>query len=211
MGRFTLNTFTILGILLGALTIVSLAQRAFDVGLAPIFDDILEYYRWFIETLKRYALDWWTLKFFDFSVPLWAMDLISIWALAIAGNIRVVRAQSRLALEVKGIRVENTMDRALRQGALRGLYERTGYFFVRQVLFAPFEYLTRPFRRLFRIVRTLQNTPYMRDAARGGRGSPSQSVIRNTVRFERQLVVVQLLPLFGAGAFFVSNAVVLAP
>ena len=75
--------FTILGILLGTASLASLLQRLLDVGLAPITQQILDYYRWFMTDIVRvWLFDWWTVKWFDWQTPDYLLDAIAIWTLS---------------------------------------------------------------------------------------------------------------------------------
>ena len=69
------ETLRILGILLGTLSVVSLAQAVFNVGLVPTFEEFITFYRglvanvfWILTTLIGFkppqsVLDFWTLSF----------------------------------------------------------------------------------------------------------------------------------------------------
>lgn len=76
--RFQLTLFSFLGAVAGAFSLFSMAQNAFQFGLAPIMADFVEYYR----TLGQWVFGWigWP---FGWDVPLWLRDA---WTISIIGS-----------------------------------------------------------------------------------------------------------------------------
>jgi|GEM_PF-1131193 len=91
------NTSTVLGTMLGFLTIVSLVQRALSVGLAPLAFQVVEYYRWFSLEVKTWLIDWWWSGLFEFSVTPLQFDIFVLWAVSLSLAYRG-RINSRLLL-----------------------------------------------------------------------------------------------------------------
>jgi hypothetical protein len=96
MKNLSVGMFTLLGIILGAMSLASLTERYFDVGLAPITQDVMDYYRWFMVQVRHWGFDWWTLRWFDFEMADWGMDLVAIWTLFGAATERLNHAWTRL-------------------------------------------------------------------------------------------------------------------
>lgn len=106
--------FTILGVLLGAASVASLIQRLFDVGLAPITQDVLDYYRWFMtEVVRVWVFDWWTLRWFDFRMPQWTLDLLAIYLLGAGSTGRAIGLPRNLDGSVSIILVPNFLIECL--------------------------------------------------------------------------------------------------
>ena len=80
------SVFTILGILMGTASLISLLQSW--TGIEVVIDiaaDALSLYRQMLGYLKIGIFDWWTPYLWpDFSMPLWGMDALAVWVLFIA-------------------------------------------------------------------------------------------------------------------------------
>lgn len=85
-----------LGALLGAASLASLIQRLFEVGLAPISNEMLSYYRWFITDVVRvWLFDWWTIRWLGFQLPNWALDLIALYTVQLGSLYRSLAAEPK--------------------------------------------------------------------------------------------------------------------
>lgn len=81
------RTFQILGILVGAASLVSLTQKAFEIGLAPILGDFVSYYRAISDFVFATLPGLW-----GWEVPQWLSD---IWAISFVGTATIRRAQEK--------------------------------------------------------------------------------------------------------------------
>jgi len=83
------TTFTFLSVLLCIASIASLVQRTFEVGLAPVTEEILTYYRWFaVNVLRTYFFDWWSIRWLGIVFPDWFLDVISVYAVQVSSFVR---------------------------------------------------------------------------------------------------------------------------
>jgi hypothetical protein len=200
MKNFSLNTFTVLGIFLGATSVASLVEKYFDVGLAPIAGQILEYYGGYMELVRSWGFDWWTTRYFDLEVPMWTMDIVMIWGLCIAGNFRVYSLQMKHLSDLR--RIGNSLDQRLTLETFGDHIQLLRYVVVSQVVLAPIDFATRPFRRFWRLALIGARI----DRTKG----PSYKVLISTLLFELRLAVFQFSPFALALAFFVQNATQIA-
>ncbi|WP_323762741.1 hypothetical protein [Maricaulis sp.] len=87
------SVFTILGILMGTASLISLIQRWNGVEIvSEIARDALSLYRQMMEQFKFALFDWWTPVELPlgwvFEMPVWGMDLLALWGLAAASDLR---------------------------------------------------------------------------------------------------------------------------
>jgi len=70
--------YALLGSIFSALAIVSLMQKVFDIGLVPVMQEILDYYRGLVHPIMHWLLGWvrWLLP--DWQIPEWVKDLYTI-------------------------------------------------------------------------------------------------------------------------------------
>lgn len=93
MNKLKVTVWGAFGVILGAASLISLTVRAFDVGLADLPAEIIQYYRWFItEVIRRPLFDLWMQPWLGWSIPAWVFDLLLIWSLFIAGASRIIIA-----------------------------------------------------------------------------------------------------------------------
>jgi len=79
------KTFGLLGIILGTLSLVSFAQALLNVGLVPVLEDFLTFYRAVASavfgllllgfTPPQYVMDFWTLSFLGASAYCWVQGI----------------------------------------------------------------------------------------------------------------------------------------
>jgi hypothetical protein len=175
-------TQTILGILIGTISIISLAHRLWQVGLAPVAEQIISYYRWFASIAKQYLLDWWLRYLFDFTVPHWAFDLGAIWIVCVFANIRSVR--------------NNDWGWSHGKTPWRRLFEQDRLFVA----------LLGPVGTIYFAIRYVAEIIY-----RGSVTLRKIENLSSQVRHFAVQVLVLLAPFFGAAIFFAWNAIVLSP
>ncbi len=86
------SVFTILGILMGTASLISLTQRWTGVEIvSEIARDALPIYRQMMEQLKLAVFDWWMpldLPWSTFSMPEWGIHVIAVWVLCAASFVR---------------------------------------------------------------------------------------------------------------------------
>jgi len=80
-------TFWVLGIIVAALSVASLAQRWMDIGLSGLAASTLAYYQRIAHAAREVLFDWWTLQV-GFQLPDGAIDVLAIWLLAGGALIR---------------------------------------------------------------------------------------------------------------------------
>lgn len=81
------STLSVLGILAGAASIISLVQSWTGIGVAAtVAENALMSYRAITQNIKFALFDWWP-PLFDWNIwmPLWGMDLLAIYVLSLAG------------------------------------------------------------------------------------------------------------------------------
>lgn len=83
------NVFVVLGVIVATLSVASLIQLWFDVGLTGVTEKILENYRSIRDTAKWALFDWWSVTLWpNFTLPGWAMDAMAVWMLSAAAFVR---------------------------------------------------------------------------------------------------------------------------
>jgi hypothetical protein len=93
VNKLKVTVWGVFGVILGAASLISLTVRAFDVGLADLPAEIIQYYRWFItEVIRRPLFDLWMQPWLGWSIPAWVFDVLLIWSLFAAGVARIVIA-----------------------------------------------------------------------------------------------------------------------
>jgi hypothetical protein len=87
---------TVLGILMGAASLISLLQRWSGVEIInEMAGDALSLYRQMMLAIHWAVIDWWTpLELpwgMTLNVPMWFMDVIAIWVICVAAQLRAQR------------------------------------------------------------------------------------------------------------------------
>ena len=107
------SVFTVLGILMGAASLISLVQRWTDGEIvAEIARDALSIYRQMMDQFHWALFSWWTpLELawgWVISMPLWGMDLLAIWLVSVAAVWRTDKKAKtgRVAHGVNGIIID---------------------------------------------------------------------------------------------------------
>lgn len=87
--------YALLGSIFSAFAIISLTQKVFDVGLAPVMQEILDYYRGIVHPIMDWLLVWvrWLLP--DWPIPTWVKDLYSLSFVGAAGLTRSMMSMTR--------------------------------------------------------------------------------------------------------------------
>lgn len=70
--------FNLLGGLASALALISVVQKWFDVGLAPILADVLRAYRDLIHPIAEFLLSWLYWIWPDWNIPILIKDLLAL-------------------------------------------------------------------------------------------------------------------------------------
>lgn len=185
---------TVLGVLLGAASLASLIQRLLDVGLAPITQDVLDYYRWFMSDVVRvWALDWWTLRWFDFQMPQWALDVLAIYFVIAATVARTFTAQQLIDTGRANARTQI----------------RDAWFWWFQSLLWPT--LLIRFYRLLATRYKLRGYLERRGPFEGETADHFATRVKADKHSGRQVVLALVGTPIGVIAFFVWNAILLSP
>lgn len=98
------SVFTILGILMGTASLISLIQRWTGVEIiSEIARDALSLYRQMTEQLHWALFDWWTPVELPwgwvFAMPMWGMDLLAVWIVSGSALYRGVTARNSVLRE----------------------------------------------------------------------------------------------------------------
>ena len=88
------SVFTVLGILMGAASLISLVQRWTGIEIvAEVARDALSLYRQMMDQFHWALFSWWTPLELPwgaaFSMPAWGMDLLTVWVFSIGALLRV--------------------------------------------------------------------------------------------------------------------------
>ena len=88
------SVFTVLGILMGAASLISIVQRWSGIEIvAEIARDALSLYRQIMDQFHWALFSWWTpldLPWgWTFEMPAWGLDLLVVWTLAAVSNVRL--------------------------------------------------------------------------------------------------------------------------
>lgn len=89
-----LSVWSVLGILLGTASIISLIQSWSQTTLAGLADSALGLYREMLLVFKPLMFGWWTpIEIFgvSYSVPVWGMDLLALYFVCLGAFIRLMR------------------------------------------------------------------------------------------------------------------------
>ena len=215
--RRSWGIWTILGIILGAASLASLIQRLFDVGLAPVTADMLEYYRWFMSDVVRHlAFDWWSIRWLGWQFPTWLLDLLAIWILTVAASDRLTALQDKLGVTTT------------REAGFSGVVSYFRKRFLWRVVLAPVEFVVMARNLIIGVFQMAIAAPAL-GALRYGfeyrfprRYTYRWGDVRLAIRLEgrafwamfaNNLLMLAALtgPLYAAAAFFAWNAVLLTP
>ncbi|MAC89336.1 hypothetical protein [Maricaulis sp.] len=90
-GGLTGSVFTVLGILMGTASLISLVQRWTGIEIvSEIARDAMSLYRQMMEQFHLVLFDWWAPVYlpwgWTFEMPMWGMDLLAVWMLAGAAD-----------------------------------------------------------------------------------------------------------------------------
>lgn len=81
---------TLLSAMSGAPAIVSIVEQGQGLSLGPVSVAIIERYRDFTEgIIGPYLVDWWLVRYFNISLPVWGLDLLLITIIQYFSYIRL--------------------------------------------------------------------------------------------------------------------------
>jgi hypothetical protein len=120
--------YALLGSILSALAIISLTQKVLDVGLVPVMQEIVDYYRHTVHPIMHVMLGWVRWLFSDWVLPEWFKDL---YALSFLGGFSFARG---LRLTFSGQPVSPVAVIVI--GFACGVFPPSGLFFLAAGLFA---------------------------------------------------------------------------
>jgi hypothetical protein len=208
--------FTILGILMGTAAIISLLQRWTGVEIiSDIARDALSLYRQMIDIFRELIFDWWTplaLPWgWSFDMPMWGMDLLTLWLLSAAGMLRVFKGPIEYYHQLSALPGGTDWRRLLMHladislfapfKALRQLQHHSNLFF----RFLTGIGLNRVFLNKFRWVPSVHDYEIV-----DGNIKSFGARIKNAGHHGKKAFFV-ISPLIGATAFFLWNAIQLTP
>jgi hypothetical protein len=82
------NFWSILGILIGAVSLTNLTVTYFDLGIDPILAGIVDAYRLIFHTAFDYLFFWLGVVWVNFDVPGWTKDLTTIYFVFVSASVR---------------------------------------------------------------------------------------------------------------------------
>lgn len=184
-----------LGILTGALALVSIIVDWFGLALAPAPEGLLWFYRQTIDRLFQFSVEWWAIFIWpEFSIADPLKDLIAIYLLMVAVITRDGILRSRSA----NTNVMNNISAALEMNEIRQPFRVSAFG---KAIFAP-EFYWRSTKRLLEDLALNQHS----------HEEDSELDIRQR-QLELRDILVQFsfmyLPFLGSVLFFVWNGILL--